>query len=192
MSPLRLTGSTSGYSQLDAPAIAGDQTFTLPGTGGTLDRLNRAGNILQVVSYQTGAVATGTTTIPLDDTIPQNTEGNEYMTLAIAPTNSSNKLLITVAAFLTHSVGGTWMIGALFQDSTANALAAFTGFQQTATGANCVVFSHYMTAGTTSSTTFKFRAGGQQVGTTSFNGQSAGRLFGGSAASSITITEIAA
>jgi hypothetical protein len=48
MSPLRLTGSTSGYSQLDAPAIAGDQTFTLPSTGGTLDRLNRAGNVLQV------------------------------------------------------------------------------------------------------------------------------------------------
>jgi hypothetical protein len=36
MSPLRLNGSTSGYSQLDAPAIAGDQTFTLPGTGGTI------------------------------------------------------------------------------------------------------------------------------------------------------------
>jgi len=50
MSPLRLTGSTSGYSQIDAPAVAGDQTFTLPGTGGTLDRLNRAGNVLQVVN----------------------------------------------------------------------------------------------------------------------------------------------
>lgn len=36
MSPLRLTGSTSGYSQLNAPAVAGDQTFTLPGTGGTI------------------------------------------------------------------------------------------------------------------------------------------------------------
>ena len=36
MSPLRLNGSTSGYSELEAPAIAGDQTFTLPGTGGTI------------------------------------------------------------------------------------------------------------------------------------------------------------
>jgi len=34
--PLRLNGSTSGYSQIDAPAVAGDQTFTLPGTGGTI------------------------------------------------------------------------------------------------------------------------------------------------------------
>ena len=56
MSPLRLTGSTSGYSQIDAPAVAGDQTFTLPGTGGVIDRLNRAGNVLQVQNvYHTSA-----------------------------------------------------------------------------------------------------------------------------------------
>ena len=35
----------------------------------------------QIVATQTGAVATGTTTFPEDDTIPQNTEGDEYMTL---------------------------------------------------------------------------------------------------------------
>ena len=192
MSILRLTGSTSGYSQITPPAIAGDQTFTLPGTGGTLDRLNRAGNILQVVSYQTGAVATGTTTIPLDDTIPQNTEGNEYMTLAITPTSSSSKLLISVSAFLSHSTGSSWINGAIFQDANSNALATFSNFQFTATGANCLAFNYYMTASTTSSTTFKFRAGGQQAGTTTFNGAGAGRFFGGSAASSITIMEIAA
>ena len=33
---LRLNGSTSGYSEIEAPAVAGDQTFTLPGTGGNL------------------------------------------------------------------------------------------------------------------------------------------------------------
>ena len=33
---LRLNGSTSGYSEIEAPAVAGDQTFTLPGTGGTI------------------------------------------------------------------------------------------------------------------------------------------------------------
>ena len=192
MSPLRLSGSTSGFSQLDAPAIAGDQTFTLPGTGGTIDRLNRAGNILQVVNYQTGALATGTTTIPIDDTIPQNTEGNEYMTLAITPTNASSKLLINVQAFLSHSVANSWMTGAIFQDSTANTLAAFANYQTIATGANILSFDHYMTAGTTSLATFKFRAGGSLAGTTTFNGASGLRLFGGTAASSITIMEIAA
>jgi len=33
---LRLNGSTSGYSEVAAPAVAGDQTFTLPGTGGNI------------------------------------------------------------------------------------------------------------------------------------------------------------
>ena len=36
MSAIRLTGSTSGYAEITPSAIAGDQTFTLPGTGGTL------------------------------------------------------------------------------------------------------------------------------------------------------------
>jgi len=33
---LRLNGATSGYSELQAPDVAGDQTFTLPAVGGTL------------------------------------------------------------------------------------------------------------------------------------------------------------
>jgi hypothetical protein len=33
---LRLNGATSGYSELQAPDVAGDQTFTLPSVGGEL------------------------------------------------------------------------------------------------------------------------------------------------------------
>ena len=41
------------------------------------------GDMVQRVNTQTGAVATGTTLLPNDDTIPQNTEGTEFMTLAV-------------------------------------------------------------------------------------------------------------
>jgi hypothetical protein len=82
-----------------------------------------AGSVLQVVNFQTGAVATGTTAIPIDDSIPQNTEGAEFMTLAITPTNTSNKLLIQVVMQLSTNADANIGI-ALFQDSTANALAA--------------------------------------------------------------------
>ena len=51
---------------------------------------------VQVVNTQTGAVDTGTTAMPCDDTIPQNTEGDEFMTLAITPTSATNKLKIDV------------------------------------------------------------------------------------------------
>ncbi|MDP6258365.1 MAG: hypothetical protein QGH63_04680 [Rhodospirillales bacterium] len=78
---------------------------------------------------------------------------------------------------------------ALFQDTTANTLAA--GFkQETVNHLECVSFNHYMTAGTTSSTTFKVRAGNEASRTTTFNGQLGSRKLGGVMASSITITEI--
>jgi hypothetical protein len=148
------------------------------------------GSVVQVVNTITGAVATGTTTMPNDDTIPQNTEGDEYMTLAITPKATANKLKITVVWNGINSAGVANMIVALFQDSTADAIAAI---KQTAGGGNTMInatFVHYMAAGTTSSTTFKVRAGCASAGTTTFNGEASARLFGGKTASSITIEEI--
>jgi hypothetical protein len=51
-----------------------------------------------------------------------------------------------------------------------------------------------MTSGTVSATTFKVRAGIRSggSGTVTFNGTSGSRLFGGTIASSITVTEIKA
>lgn len=149
------------------------------------------GFVVQVVNTQTGAVATGTTIIPWDDTIPQNTEGDQYMTLAITPKSTTNKLKIDVVWHGSSSATNQIQV-ALFQDTTANALAAISSYQTTPTGGVALQFTHYMTAGTTSSTTFKVRAGGGVAGTTSFNGQSAVRRLGGVMASSITITEITA
>ena len=150
------------------------------------------GSSVQIVNTQTGAVATGTTVIPKDDTIPQNTEGDEYMTLAITPTNASNKLKIDVCINVCGGNTAAFMVAALFQDSTAGALAsAFSvATPSTANLPSTIYFTHYMTAGTTSSTTFKVRAGIEQAGTTTFNGTSGARLYGGTLASSITITEI--
>ena len=150
------------------------------------------GNVIQVVNYQTGAVATGTNTVPADDTIPQNSEGTEFMTLAITPTSASSKLLIEVVLVSGHSAGPQNTVVALFEDTTANALAATLTTQATATYRVNLSLNHYMTAGTTSAKTFKVRAGSDTPGTFTFNGHSGSRLFGGVMASSITITEIAA
>jgi hypothetical protein len=153
---------------------------------------NQAGLTAQIVNFQTGAVNTGTVTIPKDDTIPQNTEGNEFLTLAITPKSATNKLKIDVNLMVSHTSGSAHFTTiALFQDSTANALAAV--FDTPVTAANqgqIMQFSHYMTAGTTSATTFKVRVGADVAGTLTLNGASSGRFFGGVAASSITITEI--
>jgi len=123
-----------------------------------------------------------------DDTIPQITEGDEYMTLAITPTSINNRLRIVVVINLSSSVANA-LITALFQDATANALTVAS--ESKATGEKtCISFSYEMVAGTVSSTTFRVRAGAPSAGTTTFNGDGGTRKFGGVLASSITITEI--
>lgn len=146
--------------------------------------------IIQVVNTQVGALATGTTIIPPDDTKPQKTEGDEYMTLAVTPTSATNKLKIDIVWIGAHSAGDH-ITAALFQDTTADALAtAVVGNLDTPSSPRVITFSHYMTAGTTSETTFKVRVGANNAGIITFNGFGGNRKFGGIMASSITISEI--
>lgn len=149
------------------------------------------GVVVQAVNTTTGAVATGTTVLPLDDTIPQNTEGDEYMTLAITPKATTNKLKIEVTAVLASSAGGT-LAAALFQDSTANALAVASTRVDNTGSMYTISFTHWMAAGTVSATTFKVRCGNSAAGTVTLNGAAAARQYGGVCSSSITITEIKA
>ena len=149
---------------------------------------NEAGLTRQVVNTQTGAVASNTTQIPYDDSIPQITEGSEYMTLAVTPTNVSNKLKIDIVFNLSVATGNRPTTVALFQDATANALAAIIIGSDYPPRPIC--FTHYMAAGTTSETTFRVRAGTDGAAALTFNGAGAARKLGGVLASSITITEI--
>lgn len=147
-----------------------------------------AGQTVQVVNFQTGAVATGAGTIPIDDTIPQVGEGNQFMSVAITPTKATNKLRIDVVCLMANGASSR-VIAALFKDGAANALAAGSQVAATADNESIVKFSHFMTAGGTSTTTFTVR-GGSSAGLTTFNGFSSARIYGGVAASSITVTEI--
>lgn len=186
--------------------ITGNKTFTgtVDMTGGTpsvptasqKDNSTKAAStayvdrvaVQQKLSFITGAVATGTTTVPGDDTIPQNTEGDQYMSLAITPKSASSTLKITVVWYGSNSNTNGMVLG-LFQDSTANALAAASQVF-TAGNPNQLVLVYEMTSGTTSATTFKVRVGGNGAGTTTFNGISGSRYYGGAFASGITIEEI--
>ena len=151
-----------------------------------------AGSVVQVVNVQDGEVASGTTTIAYDDTIMQNTEGTEFMTLAITPTNANHKLKIDVLCHCNSSTSSKIFTVGLFQDSTADALATMTETESIANSPTPVGFTHFMTAGTTSSTTFKVRAGPDTAATITFNGRDGtNRRGGGRYASFITITEIA-
>jgi hypothetical protein len=196
-----VNSAASGILTIDpnsSETIDGSTTIVLlPGQScivfcnGSLLRTVGRPRIAQVVNTQDGTVETGTTQIPSDNTIPQSTEGNQYMSVAITPTNANSTLIIEVVWIGSTSISGAAnLIAALFQDSTASALAVSSSTSPAAGSISPISFKHKMTAGTTSETTFKVRAGASAAGTTTFNGSAGAGLFGGTYRSSITITEI--
>jgi hypothetical protein len=153
-----------------------------PGVKRTADRV-------QTQVLVDGAVATGTTVLPSDDTIPQNTEGDQYLTKSITPSSSLNLLHIESVLALASSTNDQYTV-ALFQDAIANALAVMQNTFDTTGRVYSVAVEHFMAAGTVSSITFNVRAGNTAAGTTTFNGAAGARKMGGVMKSFLRITEI--
>lgn len=192
--------SISGASTTDATITASDKIlFQDVDDGdnvksdtvqGILDLASGGSSVfVQMATNQFTTTGSTTSSIPIDSTIPQNTEGYELVTQAITPTNASNKLVIEFG-FTGGALAATNVVIALFQDSTADALSAAV---KNITGANYkdqMFIRHEMTAGTTSSTTFKIRIG-TQTGTLYWNQLPTGETMGGVISAYLTIKEIA-
>lgn len=148
------------------------------------------GQPIQLQRLQTGASTTGSTTIPADDTIPQNTEGDQYMSQAITPNSATNLLKLDSMMLFASNTALAAITVALFQDTTANALAANSVAIASGNQSGRMGINYTLLAGTTSATTFKIRAGGSGATTLTFNGASGTRLYGGVANSHLEIQEI--
>ena len=137
------------------------------------------------------AASSTATAIPYDNSIPQSGEGAEFMAAdAFTPRSAANVLDIDALALHRGSAGQA-STGALFQDAIAGALAALSNVTSSSDG-TLVAVDHRMRAGTTSATTFKYRAG-PSTGTLYFNADSAGNpVMGGVAASRIRVKELMA
>jgi hypothetical protein len=152
-----------------------------------------SGILVQEVAASTSSFIQTNTTIPIDNTIPQKTEGTEIITVSITPKSSTNILLIKATSYLTFACAspniGTF---ALFQDDTSNSLAA--GMSGTASvQINAFSLRHRMVSGTTSATTFKLRVGTHTGATNAgVNGSSTARNFGGVSSTIITVQEYSA
>jgi len=145
--------------------------------------------LLQQVRKISTTAASSTTAIPTDTTIPQNTEGSEFITLSITPKDPGNILMIEFIG-----VGGGSELDepavALFQDSTENALSV-TGFQtHTTSTLYPISLRYFMTSGTTNSITFKIRFGPSVNTRTAYIGRNHnGATYGGTLSAVFTITE---
>jgi hypothetical protein len=185
-----LTAAGSALSTDEVPVNQGGTTkkVTLAQVSAAIGSLG-AGKVVQEVYFETGAYAAGSTIIPLDDTIPQNTEGDQYMTVSITPTSATNRLKIDVV-FNSMGTAAAILTLCVFQDAIANAIATTFTYNSDATVGQQIVLTKRMLAGTTSAITFKVRAGYHVGGTVYFNGQAAARKYGGTLVSCISVQEI--
>jgi hypothetical protein len=158
-----------------------------------------SGAVLQVVYASTTANTSGNTAIPLDNTIPQITEGVEMLTSTITPKSATSNLIIQATMYFGETANGAnYPAAALFRDSTANALA--TGYNRAAfnafDAAAPVQITHSVASSSTSATTFKVRCGLDATQTIVLNGVTNNTpsyqypVYGGTFRSSITIWEV--
>ena len=193
---LSAQGKTSGILYFEVPHDQATVYYICTSHGamnGTISVSQKEpGKVLQQVNTQTGAVATGTTIFPEDDTIPQNTEGDEFMTLSITPKSATST--INIEAHIFYSCTASTRAGAgLFKDSDADALAFTSNFIKDLTSMGNMQVFYSETSGSTTARTYKIRCGNiQTAGTFTFNGQSGTRKFGGTVLSTIRILEIEA
>jgi hypothetical protein len=186
-SKLILTSNSVAFSLPTADGSA-NQVLATNGSAVLSFADNSGGQLIQTVNTTRVDVVSGTTVMPFDDSIPQKTEGVEFLTVAITPTKNDNKLLISVHLQCQMTNNGQWSM-ALFQDDAANALAA-SSERDGASDLEIHSLKHFMTTGTTSETTFKIRSASSGSGTITMNSVAGSRKYGGVLSSSITVQEI--
>jgi hypothetical protein len=188
----------AGLAQLKAAVDRVNELSAHPTANHIIAMGITANEVIQFASYTLTTFAsyagsTGANQIPVDDTIPQITEGGAVCSIAFTPKSASSKVLIQVsgACNLNSSSGGANAVGAIF-DGSANAIGAMVVNSINAAGDNVESFTlnAVVNAGSTSARTYSFRAGpSTSTSTLAFNGQS-GRLLGGVFNLTMTVTEI--
>jgi len=166
----------------------------------TLDQITRAQLApgFGVVAVQRSEIAATTAQsavtgiIPLDNSIPQNTEGTQVLAGDFTPVSAASELEIKVEIFV--GAGSSQDIcAALFMATQVDAVAASWIDLRAATGTSGEAFArinytHHMPSPGTSPITFAVRTGGIAA-TTYVNGISSGRIGGGVIRSFIHVTE---
>jgi len=177
-----LFGAAMTYPRMNAAASAWEQV-NVP--------------VIQQKYTQITAVITGTTVLPVDNTIPQYNEGvDSTLIVSITPKLSTSYLKIEVDMEISHSSGATVPIvaalftgsAAAYESGTPNALAAGVkdagqdNYQR-------ITFTHFVLSTSTALRYYGVRFGKAAAGTVRMNSDGTNTL-GGVISSTIKITEI--
>lgn len=191
LSATNLTASIVSAGTVSATNLSATTVSATTISGATLQV---SGSVVQIVAFSTTASASGNTLIPIDETVPQNDEGTQFMSASITPTKASNILLIQAVGNFGHANNAYMTFRAiicLFKDDIADALG--TAETITWSGNVCnVSLTYRITAGTTDAAIYKIRAGTSITGAFIMNGTSVNNVAVGGLCSALSITEIMA
>ena len=152
-----------------------------------------SGKVLQVTRSTTTSVITCGTAIPWDDTIPQSSEGNEVLTIAITPISATSIIYLKFDASgsANGAVANSATI-AFFKDSNTNAIYATQVPFWTADGYGAKFNGSYSElSSSTTLRTYKVRIGINNANSIFINGNaSGGRQYGGVSIAQLEAWEI--
>lgn len=181
--PTRLAAGTSGQFLKTQGAAANPLWATV-----NQDQ-SQAGSPIQIVATVSTTMIENLAAIPLDDTLPQITEGTQVLSRAITPSSTNNKLLIQVSVQLGGASAGQLVVALFNTDIHAtNAQAVACADMSTAGRIVTASFNVLISAPVASATTFTVRAGA--AGADSDFCGSNGATVISAPTSSIIITEI--
>jgi hypothetical protein len=215
MSPIRLNGTTSGYTELSAPATAGSNTLTLPtgnGTNGQYLQTNGSGVLSWATLPSSGKILQVVQTVKTDTFSTTTSGSNNFVSItglsaSITPASTSNKVLIFVelggAGFTTATTLCAFMVQKNSSDisgmapSRTNFFAGTVGNMRAPTdnnGAFRVNMTYLDSPSSTSSLTYQVlgqaESNGFYINRTENNTASA--AYSSTMISSITLVEVAA
>ena len=169
--------------------ILGGSGISTTGTpGSNLITIDLTGGAVQQVTTSTSAFISTGVVIPLDNTIPQITEGSQLLSVAITPTKATNRIVVQFSCYATANNLSACTF-ALFEGAGPNAIHATV---DTMAASDYLVnpgFVFTKIAGSTSSLTYSIRFGQPGANTVNVNGLSGGALFGGVSNTVLIITE---
>lgn len=161
-------------------------------------------SVSKIVNWQTGVpmpgdvvgysytaytgVASGGTVMPGDDTIPQITEGDQFMTVSHTQKSALNVLEAYALAYLSPATAAGINLG-MYKNGAVDAVVAGTTNPLLGTGLGIGLLKNVSKAAATIPAVYTFRAGNGSGYVDTFNGASTSRLFGGAINSYFEVTE---
>lgn len=150
-----------------------------------------SGSIVQSAYEEYTSNADLSTSIPADDTIPQNTEGTQIISKSFTPKKSTNKIRLRFRGSVQAASGTTQNIAcALFKDSAADAIAVDSIVTTAAADRFSFNVTHEFTLASASAFTIAVRVGNSLGTAVRLNGTVSGRLYGGKMKATLEIEEI--